>query len=257
MSKPFNFIDLDLQGGAYTTVNSGIDNTPPTKQKTVDIARGDGEVSMFLGYGSRAWEHSGTIRADSSDALEQAIDAIKRYNHRKGTYFYGYAGGTRYIEAVLRNIIISRAPTDLSRAGYSAEFYAEDPFITNGETGTLVNETGVTDADITFSVNVEGTYLAAPIYQITYTDIDPDDTEVEIILTNNSENHSLIINHIIQAGDVLTINSIEETVFLNGTIILADGLFPLFAPETGSLKYQDNATTREFDILGTYEKRFL
>ncbi len=246
-----------MQDGGLTMVNTGIFSSPPTKQKTVDIGRGDGEVATFLAWGARSWDHNGTIRADDSDALELAIDQLKRYLHRKGTYAIGYGGGTRYIEAVMRNIIISRANTDVSRTAFSAEFYAEDPFMTNGETGTLIDEEGVTSGDITFSLQGEGTYLVMPIFQITINAIDPDDSEVELVLTNTVENHMLTIAGIFQAGDVITVDCANEEVYQNTTLIEADGLFPLFAPDSGSLRYSDNATTRDIDILATYEKRFL
>ncbi len=257
MSKQATFRGLNLQAAPFTMATTGIFSSPPTKQKTVDIGRGDGEVATFLAWGARAWDHNGTLRAEDSDSLEEAIDLLKRHLHKRGTYAIEYAGGMRYIQAVMRNVVISRAATDVSRVGFSADFYAEDPFMTNGETGTLIDEEGVTSGDITFGVTAEGTYLALPIFQLTINSIDPDDSEVEITLSNMGENHALTFAGIFQAGDVITVDCANEEVYQNTTLIEADGLFPLFAPDTGSLRYSDNASTRDVDILGTYEKRYL
>lgn len=258
MSKPVSYAGLNFQGGNYRTIFTDAYNPPPRSIKTVDIARGHGAVATFLSYGAKPIELNGWIKGDDSDSLEMVMDELKAMmNKQKDTLSIGMSGGTRYWQAILRNIIFSRSGTQLTRAGFSAEFFCPNPFATNGENVELFSASGITDLSWSSGLTALGTYLAMPLITITINSIDPDDSDVEIQIGNVNENHYLAVTDTFVAGDVITIDTVKEKVYLNEALIPADGLFPLWAPGGGGVEVTANATTIDYDIIATYDKRFL
>lgn len=249
---------VDFQSDNISTTSTDAFNLAPIQIIAVDPARGNGQVATLLRYGSRTIANDGRLTASSSDNLDLLIDDVKKLaNHKLSDYVLDYAGGTRTWVGYLRNVIVSRANSDINVCGYSAELFCPKPYAIDGTRPEFLNETGVTDTYSTFSVDNTGTYLAAPVIEITINTILPAATEATIVIGNPLEGHYLDITGVFADGDVIKIDCDNFKAYHNGLPIAPKGLFPLWSPDNGTFSISHNTSSMDFDIIGDYERRFL
>lgn len=78
-----------------------------------------------------------------------------------------------------------------------------------------------------------------------------------INLLNGSTQQGITITEDFVDGDILTVDSVEYEVLLNGVKIDFQGIFPTFPPGSQQFAYVDTFSTRNVDIVGTYKKRLV
>lgn len=254
------FNAFDLQADPYRVVDTDAFSGPQREIIFKELARTDNAVSVFRRFKSRDITLQGVINGASSDAVDQAIDdlKLKLLLAAQGNLDIDWAGGIRRWRAECKNVIISRASGDLSRAAFNAQFFCEKSFATDGQAlAELLDET-VTSGDIPYSVSPGGTYMASPVFTLTINSIDPDDSAVAITIGNPISSEYLTIpDRTYGAGDELIINCDTREVLHNSVPVASEGDFPAWAPGNGSVEYSDDATTRNISLLGEYEKRFM
>lgn len=257
--RSLSFNGLNLQADPFRTVDLGELMGSPTRNIIAEeLARSDNAVAVFRKYMSRSYTISGNLRDATSDLVDAAIDQIKyRMLHQIGDMALGWAGGTRYYRSECKNVNIARSATDLTRAGWSAEFFMPIAFATDGTTATLASSTAVTAASQTLATNNIGTYLALPIIEITFTAVSPTVSPIEIVIGNPESSEYLTITDTFANGDTLTIDLEQNQIFHNSELINPAGDFPAWAPGSGLLDYSDNASSRTMDINATYSPRYL
>lgn len=250
---------LDLQDGPFRVTDLGtLLRGPDSMIVSEELARTDGAVSVFRRYGSRSYTISGTIRENTASALEQAIDQLKlSLLQQKGETVIGWAGGSRYYPSECNNVMISRGASELTRCSYSAQFFMEKPFAHNGTVETLATASAQTTASQQLSTNNIGTYLASPLIEITFTAIEPDDSDVTITIGNPATSEYLAITDTFADGDILEIDLDNKQIFHNGELLNPVGEWPEWTPGSGLLDYSDDADSRTIDINATYQPRYL
>lgn len=165
--------------------------------------------------------------------------------------------GYRYFESECQNVSISRGATDLTRAGWSAQFYMPIPFSTDGSTETLASVTGATTPSQQLPTTNIGTYLGLPYITLTITALEPNISDVDIVIGNPSSGEYITISDTFADGDTVIIDTVNKQVFHNSQLINPVGNFPAWAPGNGLLDYSDSGTTRTISLTATYEPRYL
>jgi len=259
MAREIILDGLDLQSGDFRITGApDIFSAPPKEIKTVDLAREDGSVVVFERYLPKDAGLTGYINTNDEMSADLALDTLKRYAGRKGLELkVGYAGGYRIWAVEVETVIVSRGASDLSYIPFTIKIKAAKPFATDGSEDTMVDEAGVTTASKTVGVNNAGTYLAIPEIVITVNAINPNNADVTISISNPSTQETISFTDTFVATDVITVDCVNKLVFHNSTSIPATGLFPSWEPDSGTFEYSDTATTRDIDIMATYDKRYL
>lgn len=257
MARAVTLDGLDLQAGYFRISETDAFNAPAKSIDVINLARKDGAKAVFEKYSSRKINLTGYIQADTEDNADGALDQLKSYVNRRGLQLkVAYRGAFRIWTVNAESLQVARRGVDVSRMGFNLSLVAPDPFAKDENTTTLVNE-----SNLTTSANIPvvggGSYFALPVITITINAINPDDEDVTIVISNAIENTSMSITGTFTAGDVITIDSYNEIIYLNSSIIEGDGLFPIWSPTGGTLEYTDDATTRDIDILATYYRRWL
>ncbi len=257
MGRLFDFTGFVLSTAPYAVLGTDAFSGPEREIISKELARADNAVAVFRRYRSRIINLNGEVTTNTSDAADLLQDTLKLKTlfAPKGFLNIGYAGGTRKWPAECTNCFITRTAQDISRFTYSMQFFADKAYATDGTTGTLLNTT-ITAAN-PFAVSVIGTFMALPQLTLTINSVSAAGP-VDIIIGNpDSSEYLTIPQRTLTAGDTITIDSDNEQVFHNSTLVAASGYFPGWAPGNGSLEYSDTASARNISIVGSYEKRYL
>jgi hypothetical protein len=253
----FDYSGVPLSSGNYRVTDSDHHAAPAKEQTIIDIARRDGSVKVFDRLDSRSINLGGYITADDRLSLKGAMDTLKALlNVGTKTLRVTEEGEYREWQASLKNVVIKRSATDITRADYSLQFFSEDPYSTDGFTDTLVDE-NVTDSAAGFGFIVEGTYKGMPLITITINSIDPDDSDVNFIISNPATSQQFTITQTVEAGDVISIDTKTGLIFLNADSITGEGQIPQWIPGAGSIEYNDDASSSDVDILVVNDRRYL
>ena len=257
MARAVSLDGLDLQGGYFTISESDIFNAPPKNVTLLELARRDGAKAVFEKFGNRKINLTGYIQAEDQDTADAALDQLKSYISRRGLSLrVEFMGVNRLWTVNTENLQVARKGVQVSNMGFNIGLVAPDPFGKEETTTELVNETGLTEAS-NIAVVGGGSYFAHPLTEITINSINPDDDYASISIGNATENTYMTVTQIFQAGDVLTIDSYNEIIYLNSSIIEGDGIFPYWSPTGGTFEFSFDATSIDVDILATYYKRWL
>ncbi len=257
MARPVILDGLDLQANDYRIVDTDLFNAPPKNVNVVELARKDGAKAVFEQFGSRKFNLVGYIQTSTEFNADSALDYLKTFVNRRGLELkLGYLGEYRIWTVNIESLQVARKNTDVSRMGFNLSGVAPNPFAKDETETTLVNETGITTST-NIPVVGGGSYFALPLTVITINSVNPDDDYVTISIGNAIENTFMSVTQIFQAGDVLTVDSFNEIIYLNNAIIEGDGLFPVWSPEGGTFEYTFDATALDVDILSTYYRRWL
>ena len=257
MSRPIFLNGLDLQSGSFRIADSDIFNAPPKVVTVIELARKEGAKAVFERFGSRKINLTGYIQDTTSNIADASLDELKAFVGRRSLELkVEFNGAFRIWTVNAENLQVARKNTDVSRMGFNLQLVAPNPFGADESTTTLVDESGITD-DINIPLTGGGTFFAQPLITITINSINPDDSDVTLSVGNASENTYMDITNTFVAGDVITIDSFNEIIYKNSTIIEGDGLFPIWSPTGGTLEVTHSASTIDVDILATYYRRWL
>lgn len=257
MARNVTLDGLDLQDGYFRIVETDLFNAPAKTIDIIELARKDGAKAVFEKYGSRKFNLTGYIQADTEDNADGALDQLKAFvNRRNLTLKMGYRGSNRVWTVNLESLQTARKNTDVSRMPFNLQGIAPNPFASDESRTTLVDESGITEAT-NISVSPIGSYFAQPLTIITINSVNPDDSDITISIGNAIENTYMDITATFQAGDVLTIDSFNEIIYKNAEIIEGDGLFPVWSPTGGTFEYSFDATSLNVDIFSDYLGRWL
>lgn len=257
MGRAFNFSGFNLQQAPYRVL--GTDAFSGAEKEIIykELARANNAVAVFRRFRSRIINLNGEVVDATSDLVDAEQDMIKTklLFAGKGSLNIGYAGGTRSWPAECTNCFITRGAEDVSRFVWSAQFFADKAYSTDGTTGSLINTT--ITGDNTFSVSVGGTFLAQPQFTLTVNSIGTA-SPVDIIIGNpDSSEYITIPQRVLAVGDTITIDCDTEQIFHNSTLVAGTGYFPGWAPGNGSLQFSCTAASYSFSTLGNYEKRYM
>ncbi|MBK9388569.1 MAG: phage tail family protein [Planctomycetes bacterium] len=257
MARGITLDGLDLQAGNFKIVETDLFNAPPKTIEVIELARKDGAKAVFERYGSRKFNLTGYIQTDSSSNADASLDQLKTFVNRRNLELkMDYRESTRNWVVGIDSLQVARKNTDVSRMGFNLSGIAPNPFATDTDKTTLVDETGITEA-VNIPISAGGSYFAQPLTIITINSVNPDDEDITISIGNAIENTYLDITGTFVAGDIITIDSFNEIIYKNSEIIEGDGLFPIWSPTGGTFEFSFDATSINVDIFSDYYRRWL
>jgi phage-related protein len=252
-----HFDVLNLQDGANIfTTSTDVFSAPPVLLQTEKLAETDGTVIVKKTFDGKVIKCQGYMQTDTVANLDLLLDNFKRgLNKQNQNFDIDYAGSTRRYMATPQNVVISRT-NGLNTAGWSADFYCANPVGMDTSSSTLLGATTITSSTGTSSIVVDGSYKADPIIFVTLTSLTGSGNHT-ITISNDATLRGVSVTRTWTAGDVLEIDCLNKTVYVNNGVVPFAGQFPSFDPGNGGIDYLDDFTARSATISATYTRRFL
>jgi hypothetical protein len=236
----------------------GIDTYKPPKRKLsiFQVARTNKNKVNSAFFNSRPITVRVGITRGNRDALEQSIDDLMSYIQGvEKELWVPQASATRKYTCTLSDVNVL--------AGGGAYWEAELVFTCSDIYGydtayTLIvnNLTGITSSSRSDQYNFQGSAdWQVPYIRVTYTALTGATTKT-VLIGNASTGQQITITRTWAATDVLEVDCLAQTVKINGVEVSFTGAFPRFAKGLGNITYSDNFTTRTFNYLVYYYKRY-
>lgn len=160
-----------------------------------------------------------------------------------------HAGAMREYIATPENVIMKQ-PDGLNRLTFSFEFVVPQGSSEDPDATELIDEV-ITTASTSIPLTVLGSVTARPHLTITFTSV-TGGTGKTVTIRNARDFVGLTFSRDFVTGDVITIDSEEFQIYINGVLTEPDGRFPTWAAGPGALYYSDTFTNRSVQIEGEY-----
>lgn len=257
----FAISGLDLQSGYFAITDTDAFSTAERDIKAVQLAREDGAVAVFKRFKDRNIGADGYINAPDKTTAETSLDQLKAAIAgltQAANLDVGYRGSIRRWSVLNAQIMVPRKREDVSYIPFSLQFYSPKPYATDGTSGTLVTPGNHTAGTSYWPLTVNGSYPAQPVITLTISALNPTNSSIDITVSNSAENRTLTIRGTRSVGDVITIDTLNKQLYINGTLTQPyGGQFPLWAPGAGTLEVSDTATSRTIAVADSYNPRWL
>ena len=252
MARIAIFDNLNLQAGVY-----GINRFPfrPASNQVVShkLARADKEVVVRENLRAKPLPLGGWISAATQDEADHAFDALcARIGRQDLLLQLGYPEGIREWRVKCLDVIPTREAWDVSAFDFELILMAPDPIGRNLTQRALIPaQAGLTSLASVLAHPV-GSYGALPLITLTFNSIAPNNRPINIEIGESSQGNRLKLKRTLQDGDVIVIDSEARQTTHNGaTIDIEGGFYPFFA-NAQDLLYNDDATSRNYDLSATF-----
>lgn len=230
---------------------------PPTRKLTLtELARSNKSTVSSAFYKERTITVSVGISRSNRGLAEASLDSLmKIIQGVEKDLVLSQSGITRRYIVTLNDVNVKRS------GGMYLEmdliFSCSDMFGYDVAYTRIVSATGFTSFGRTDTFSVDGSApWQAPLVQVAYTALSITGNQTARI-GNQDTGQQLAITRAWVTGDVLIADSLNQTVKVNGADVAFTGAFPEFATNTtGYLTYNDTFTSRTFNYLAYYYKRY-
>lgn len=255
--KGVSYGGFDMQANGVRTVETpDLYNAPENNIQADALAERDGSLIVKQQFGSKSFTVNGYLRATSDAALESLMDTFKQAMAVKNQPFdIDHAGSVRRYLGSARNDIISRQGP--STAAFSVQFFSADGVGWDTSSSPLIAATSVTQSVASIPFTVGGTYKAEPYIKVTVNTITGGGTNKTMTLGNANSLRSISIVWTWAAGDVLEMDTLKGTLYVNGLVVPYSGSLLTFDPGANGLTYNDEFTTRDVTVVASYTRRWL
>lgn len=252
MTRIAIFDNLNLQADPY-----GIDRFPykPAVNKPIShkLARSDKEVVVRENLMAKQITLGGWIAASNQDEADHAFDAlVARIGRQNLLLQLGYPEGVREWRVKCLDVIPRRQAWDIDLFSFDLRLMAPNPIGRNLTPRALIpNQSALTSLTSVLAHPV-GSYGALPTITLTFNSIAPNNRPINIEIGEASQGNRLKIKRTLSDGDVIIIDSEAKQTTHNGATIDIDGGFYPFFESAEDLLYNDDATSRNYDISATF-----
>lgn len=206
-----------------TIAHESLDNK---RQDIQLLGRTDGGKIVSVNYNPKIIKVSGWIKGSSQADLEQRIEDLKELiNRQQKNLDVGYAGGTRRYITSASQFTMERRHFNLTYAEWQITFVVSNPPFARGlDTATAnfsIGTAGTYDGTITFQGN------APPMPRILITVVSQSNMSA-LTFRNKETGDSITITRTFANSDVIEIDTVENTVTVNGVAVDYSGFFPEF-----------------------------
>lgn len=252
----FNNYNLQSTIPSLTILSIDAYKVPKRKLSIDNIARTNKNKVSSAFFVEKNISITVSISNSTRQATESVLDSLfQLLQGLEKDLIIPQSGAQRKYTATLTDVVEKKAGTaywegDLVFACSEVFGYDTAPTLIASATGTSSQPR--TD-QYTFTGSAD---RQLPIITITYTAV-TGGTGASVIVGNGTTGQQITVNRDWVAGDILVINCQEQSVKVNGTDVDFTGAFPGFEPGVGYLTYSDNFTTRTFNLLANYYKRWV
>jgi len=201
---------------------------------------------------------SGWLISNSATNLRTLINNVKGYlkppEKNLDIETYGGSGSyIRYEKTVVQSFRIEEEFWQVTQVPFTCEFFCS-PFGKETTSDTSNSWSNIT-SNTTKTFSITGTYNAKPIITMT---VNSETNMSKFKLTNTSTQDWIQVETAFNGGDVLVLNSIDETVELNSTAQDFSGVFLDLCPEiSNNLKIEVTADAFDIDLAVEYWPTYL
>lgn len=165
------------------------------------------------------------------------------------------SGGLRKYTSTLADVVIERGGG--SYLEMDLVFETSDHFGYDINPTLLLQVTNFTSYQKTDQITVGGSAdWQAPVITITWSAISGG-TSASVSVGNGETGQTITVTRTYTAGDVLEVDSLNQTVKVNGIEVSFSGAFPEWAPGIGYLTYLDTFTARTFSNTTRHYRRWV
>lgn len=195
------------------------------------------------------------IQTASRDNTEQNIDSlIKILQGLKKDLVVAQSKTTRRYICTLADVVVQSGGTSYWEA--DLVFTCVDRFGYDTAYTAIANLTGIASGIRSDQFTVDGSAPSqCPVIQVKITAV-TGGTSGTILVGNQNNGQQLTITRTWVVGDILIVDTLNQNVSVNGVEVSFSGAFPEFTQGLGVLTYFDSFTTRTFDYLAYYYKRY-
>lgn len=249
------FGDFDMQSGGCRVHDTDVWNSPPNDIQADQLPEADGAVVVKQQYTSKTFTVSGKLQVATLAEFRPLLDSFKQAMAVKNQAFDVDEEGTiRRFLCNAKNVIIARQGPTI--AGFSVEMLSPDGMGWDLESTSLLDPTGITLSTVQLPVTVGGTYRAEPVVRVTLNTLTGAGDHT-VTISNGSTLRSLSVTRTWANGDLLEIDSLNKTVYVNNAPVEFNGQFPRWDIGPGVIGWLDDLTTRDVTISSSYTKRWL
>ncbi|AZZ51433.1 phage distal tail protein [Rathayibacter festucae] len=256
MAIQLSYGALNLQTLPITSVESDVWSPAQKNIQTETLAQSDGSVYVRDSLETKTFTVSGWIRAATIAELDAALDALylglapsqQPFEIDNGT------GKRRYI-ATAQMPLISRAKGQTS-AGFSIAFTVPSGVGQDLTERYLIQGYPITAASQAIPIAVGGTYKTQPSLRLELTTVAGSGTRT-VTITNGTSLRGMAITRTWANGDIVEIDSLNQTVYVNSISTPFSGMFPQWGPGVGVINYLDDFTSRSANLTARYTRRWL
>lgn len=236
----------------------GIDTYRPPKRKLsiAQIARVNKNKTNSAFFNSRPITLRVGISRGTRDAVEQSIDDLMSYiQGLEKDLWVPQSGTTRKYICTLSDIAVitgGGAYWEANLVFLCSDIHGYDTAYT-----PLISLTGLTSRSREDQYNFKGSAdWQVPYVRITYTAVTGGAAKT-VLIGNAATGQQISVTRAWAANDILEVDSLAETVKVNGVEVAFTGAFPRFANGVGKLTYTDNFTSGTYNYLAYYYKRYV
>jgi hypothetical protein len=187
--------------------------------------------------------------SDTADAQAMYDTLTGVLNKQQKVLTVPHAGSTRDFIATPQNIVIQN-PDGLNRLTFSFVFVVPSGASEDETDTTIINQT-ITNSTETIPFTIAGSTTARPYTNIVVNSVTGGASKT-MSIRNASDLVGLTFSRTFVAGDIITIDSANFQLYINGVLTEPDGRLPTWEPGPGALYYADTFTTRDVSITSTY-----
>lgn len=257
ITYPATFNNYSLPDINGLTVLATDPYKPPKRVLSIsDIARSDSAKLNSAFYRKKVVTVTVALQRATRGLLETSIDSLMSIlqGQEKELVLQQSNTNRKYI-CTLADVVVNRdggAYVELDLV-----FECSDRFGYDTAATLLAQVSGYTSYLKTTQITVDGSApWQVPLIIITYTAI-TDGTSKTVTVGNDANGQQLTITRTWAAGDVITIDSKNKSVKVNGVEFAAEGAIPEWARGVGYITVTDNFTARTYSMTMTYVKRYV
>jgi hypothetical protein len=240
--------DLSLIQGV-DLYNHDFNTLPQRDIKINKIARRNKSIITSSEYTQKSIPVYMEVCSGSRANTEDTLTLIKSFLQEQNKQLIGSQGGTAVEYTATMNEF--NVAWEGTKALVTIIFLASDPIGRESASQTFISKLGLTTASYSESGTIEGSATAYPTTTITVNSITGGTTK-QVTVSNAGTNQGITIERTWTAGDILIIDSENMDVTVNGVAANFTGMLPQWAAGSATLSYLDNFTTRNVDIVSTY-----
>jgi hypothetical protein len=212
------------------------------------LAHANGQVIPYTEYNSKVITLQGTIVGNGITDTDQKLDTFRGYFAKDGQNLdISYAGATRRYVCVPTSVDIDR-PNGLSYAYFTVTLVCLSGFGQDTSSSFLVPlTTGLTSANRTDNITVPGsaTYQL-PIATVTLTAVSATGSQTMTFANNNNGQGVTVTRSGWAVTDVVTFDSLNRQVLVNGTVTDYSGSFIELNPGSQSINISNSFTSATY-----------
>lgn len=256
-TRGVTFNSSDLETAVSGLRITKLPDRPPVRDLNfAALARTDKRTVSSGFYRERKISIVCEIARDSRALLDDSLDVLnKLLAPREKTLVVPYGSTTRQYTATLLNI--SKSDPIGGWVELELEFATSDSMGYATSATTIVTHNNNVAASKSYFFQLDGSAeWQYPVITVTINSL-LGGTSKSITIGNQDTSQAIVVTRTWTAADVLVIDTVNQTVKVNGADVEFSGGFPIFKLPSGTLTYLDTISHRNVNISATYQKRYV